>query len=239
MPRPGNEASRTVTLIPGDGVGPLVSGAVEKVMDAMHAAIYFEKYNVHVEMKKVLEEVMESIKRNKVCLKDGLATLMGGGISSLNLQSRKEPHLFASLVNCFNLPGLPSRHEHENIVVIWENTGGEYAGMEHEVVPGVVESLKLAAWLFLESFREVATKYSGIKYNEMIVDNTCMELISRPEQFDVMLLALLEARELCSESEVQAMLWLSLLFSSFEQGASAGKVENDKLLEQKKANPVV
>uniref|UniRef100_A0A7N0RDJ9 Isopropylmalate dehydrogenase-like domain-containing protein n=1 Tax=Kalanchoe fedtschenkoi TaxID=63787 RepID=A0A7N0RDJ9_KALFE len=223
MPRPGDGAPRTVTLIPGDGIGPLVTGAVEQVMDAMHAPIYFEKFDdVHGDMKKVPEHVIESIKRNKVCLKGGLATPMGGGISSLNLQLRKELDLFASLVNCFNLPGLPTRHDNVDIVVIRENTEGEYAGLEHEVVPGVVESLKvitkfcseriakyafeyaylnnrrtvtavhkanimkLADGLFLESCREIATKYPGIKYNEMIVDNTCMQLVSKPEQFDVM-----------------------------------------------------
>lgn len=95
---------------------------------------------------------MESIKRNKVCLKGGLKTPVGGGVSSLNVQLRKELDLYASLVNCFNLPGLPTRHENVDIVVIRENTEGEYAGLEHEVVPGVVESLKVAitSHLFLK-----------------------------------------------------------------------------------------
>lgn len=112
-------------------------------MEAMHAPVYFEKYEVHGDMKKVPEEVMDSIKKNKVCLKGGLATPMGGGVSSLNVQLRKELDLYASLVNCFNLPGLPTRHENVDIVVIRENTEGEYSGLEHEVVPGVVESLKV------------------------------------------------------------------------------------------------
>ena len=154
MPRPGDGAPRPVTLIPGDGIGPLVTGAVEQVMDAMHAPVYFERYEVHGDMKKVPEEVLESIRKNKVCLKGGLATPMGGGVSSLNVQLRKELDLYASLVNCFNLPGLPTRHQNVDIVVIRENTEGEYSGLEHEVVPGVVESLKvlicyyLVWWLF-------------------------------------------------------------------------------------------
>ncbi|KAL9676862.1 hypothetical protein QQ045_005082 [Rhodiola kirilowii] len=78
---------------------------------------------------------------------------------------------------CFYLPGLPTRHENVDIVVIRENTEGEHTGLEHEVVPD---------GLFLESCREIASKYPGIKYNEMIVDNTYMQLVSRPEQFDVM-----------------------------------------------------
>lgn len=143
MPRPGDGAPRAVTLLPGDGIGPLVTGAVEQVMEAMHAPVYFEKYEVHGDMKRVPEEVIKSIKKNKVCLKGGLATPMGGGVSSLNMQLRRELDLYASLVNCFNLRGLPTRHENVDIVVIRENTEGEYSGLEHEVVPGVVESLKV------------------------------------------------------------------------------------------------
>lgn len=152
MPRPGDGTPRAVTLIPGDGIGPLVTNAVEQVMDAMHAPVYFETFEVHGDMPKVPDEVIESIKKNKVCLKGGLATPMGGGVSSLNLQLRKELDLYASLVNCVNLPGLVTKHENVDIVVIRENTEGEYSGLEHEVVPGVVESLKVyqsnSVWVF-------------------------------------------------------------------------------------------
>ncbi|KAE8701259.1 Isocitrate dehydrogenase regulatory subunit 1 [Hibiscus syriacus] len=140
MPRPGDGAPRAVTLIPGDGIGPMVTGAVEQVM---HAPVYFERYEVHGDMDRVPEEVIQSIKKNKVCLKGGLATPMGGGVSSVNVQLRRELDLYASLVNSFNLPGLPTRHQDADIVVIRENAEGEYSGLEHEVVPGVVESLKL------------------------------------------------------------------------------------------------
>ena len=112
-------------------------------MEAMHAPVFFERYEVHGDLSRVPQEVIESIKKNKVCLKGGLKTPMGGGVSSLNVQLRKELDLYASLVNCFNLPGLPTRHENVDIVVIRENTEGEYSGLEHEVVPGVVESLKV------------------------------------------------------------------------------------------------
>lgn len=152
MPRPGDGAPRPVTLIPGDGVGPLVTGAVEQVMEAMHAPVYFEKYDIHGDMKSVPQEVIESIKKNKVCLKGGLKTPVGGGVSSLNMLLRKELDLYASLVHCFNLRGLPTRHENVDIVVIRENTEGEYSGLEHEVVPGVVESLKVYLSLGVCSF---------------------------------------------------------------------------------------
>jgi len=144
---PGDGTPRAVTLIPGDGIGPLVTGAVQQVMEAMHAPVYFETYEVHGDMPTVPPAVIESIRRNKVCIKGGLATPVGGGVSSLNMQLRKELDLYASLVHCSNLPGLPTRHEGVDIVVIRENTEGEYSGLEHEVVPGVVESLKVRSIL--------------------------------------------------------------------------------------------
>ncbi|KAK9287024.1 hypothetical protein L1049_015432 [Liquidambar formosana] len=267
MPRPGDGAPRAVTLIPGDGIGPLVTGGVEQVMEAMHAPVYFERYEVHGDMRKVPEEVIESIRKNKVCLKGGLATPVGGGVSSLNVQLRKELDLYASLVNCFNLPGRIRK--------------GSIQGLEHEVVPGVVESLKvitkfcseriakyafeyaylnnrkkvtavhkanimkLADGLFLESCREVATKYPGIKYNEIIVDNCCMQLVSKPEQFDVMVtpnlygnLVANTAAGIAGGTGVMPGGNVGADHAVFEQGASAGNVGNEKLVEQKKANPV-
>ncbi|CAI9273349.1 unnamed protein product [Lactuca saligna] len=188
----------------------------------MRAPVIFEKFEVHGDMNTIPDDVMDSIKKNRVCLKGELITPVGGGVNSLNLLLRKELDLYISLVSCFNLPGLPSRHENVDIVVIRENTEGEYSGLEHEVVPGVVESLKvitkfcseritqyafkyahlnnkkivivvhkanimkLANRLFLESFREIAKRYPNIKYNEIIVDNCCIQLVSKPEQFDVM-----------------------------------------------------
>ncbi|CAI8588500.1 unnamed protein product [Vicia faba] len=248
MPRPGDGTPRSVTLIPGDGIGPLVTGAVEQVMEAMHAPVYFEKFEVHGDMKAVPGEVLESIRKNKVCLKGGLETPMGGGVSSLNVQ---------------------------------ENTEGEYAGLEHEVVPGVVESLKvitkfcseriakyafeyaylnnrkkvtavhkanimkLADGLFLESCREVATKYPGIKYNEIIVDNCCMQLVSKPEQFDVMVtpnlygnLVANTAAGIAGGTGVMPGGNVGADHAVFEQGASAGNVGKEKVVQQKKANPV-
>ncbi|XP_021762498.1 isocitrate dehydrogenase [NAD] regulatory subunit 1, mitochondrial-like isoform X2 [Chenopodium quinoa] len=277
MPRPGDGAPRKVTLIPGDGIGPLVTGAVEQVMEAMHAPVYFEKHEVRGNMKKIPEEVLDSIRKNKICLKGGLATPVGGGVSSLNMQLRKELDLYASLVNCFNLKGLPTRHQNVDIVVIRENTEGEYSGLEHEVVPGVVESLKfcseriakyafeyaylnnrktvtavhkanimkLADGLFLESCRKVASKYPGIKYNEIIVDNCCMQLVSKPEQFDVMVtpnlygnLVANTAAGIAGGTGVMPGGNVGADNAVFEQGASAGNVGSDEILKEKKANPV-
>ncbi|KAL5706192.1 isocitrate dehydrogenase (NAD(+)) [Ranunculus cassubicifolius] len=281
MPRPGDGSPRAVTLIPGDGIGPLVTGAVEQIMETMHAPVYFEKFQLRGDMPKVPSEVIESIKKNKVCLKGGLSTPVGGGVNSLNVQLRKELDLYASLVNCFNLPGLPTRHDNVDIVVIRENTEGEYAGLEHEVVPGVVESLKvitkfcseriakyafeyaylnnrkkvtavhkanimkLADGLFLESCREIAAKYPGIAYNEIIVDNCCMQLVAKPEQFDVMVtpnlygnLVANTAAGIAGGTGFMPGGNVGADHAIFEQGASAGNVGNEKIVEQKKANPV-
>ncbi|KAL2650107.1 hypothetical protein R1flu_018235 [Riccia fluitans] len=280
MPRPGDGTPRAVTLIPGDGIGPLVTGAVVQVMKAIHAPVYFETYEVTGKMDKVPQEVIDSIRKNKVCLKGGLATPVGGGVSSLNVQLRKELDLFASLVHCFNLPGLPTRHDDVDIVVIRENTEGEYSGLEHEVIPGVVESLKvitkfcseriakyafeyaylngrktvtavhkanimkLADGLFLESCRDIAKKYPSIKYNEVIVDNCCMQLVSRPNQFDVMVtpnlygtLVANTAAGIAGGTGVMPGGNVGAEHAIFEQGASAGNVGNEKLVLQKTANP--
>jgi len=177
MPRPGDGEPRPVTLIPGDGIGPLVTNAVEQVMEAMHAPVYFEKYEVHGDMMRVPSEVMESIKKNKVCLKGGLTTPMGGGVSSLNLQLRKELDLYASLVNCFNLQGLPTRHQNVDIVVIRENTEGEYAGLEHEVVPGVVESLKVFPFPFPFLFLIIGSHIECQMTGSKILDDLELNMI--------------------------------------------------------------
>ncbi|GMP64440.1 hypothetical protein CsSME_00025716 [Camellia sinensis var. sinensis] len=277
MPRPGDGAPREVTLISGDGIGPLVTGAVEQVMEAMHAPVYFDRYQVRGDMKSAPPEVIESIRKNKVCLKGGLRTPVGGGVNSLNVQLRKELDLYASLVHCFNLEGLQTKHENVDIVVIRENTEGEYSGLEHGVVPGVVESLKfcseriaryafeyaylnnrkqvtavhkanimkLADGIFLESCQEVASLYPSIKYNEIIVDNCCMQLVSKPEQFDVMVtpnlygnLVANTAAGIAGGTGVMPGGNVGADHAIFEQGASAGNVGNDKLVEKKKANPV-
>ncbi|GBG82676.1 hypothetical protein CBR_g35041 [Chara braunii] len=280
MPKPGSGAARPVTLILGDGTGPLVTDAVVQVMEAMRAPLYFETFECSGSMSCMPAEILDSIRRNKVCLKGGLRTPVGGGTSSLNMQLRKELDLFASLVMCFNVPGVDTRHENVNVVVIRENTEGEYSGLEHEVVPGVVESLKvitkhnseriakyafeyaylnarktvtavhkanimkLADGLFLESCREVAKQYKGIKYNEVIVDNCCMQLVARPEQFDVMVtpnlygtLVANTAAGIAGGTGVMPGGNVGLEHAVFEQGASAGNVGNEWLVQNKAANP--
>ncbi|KAJ6410185.1 hypothetical protein OIU84_009645 [Salix udensis] len=236
MPRPGDGIPRAVTLIPGDGIGPLVTNAVEQVMQAMHAPLYFEKYEVHGDMNRIPAEVIESIKKNKVCLKGGLRTPVGGGVSSLNVSLRKELDLYASLVI--------TKFCSERIA----KYAFEYAYLNNRKTVTAVHKaniMKLADGLFLESCREVAKKYPSIKYTEIIVDNCCMQLVSKPEQFDVMVtpnlygnLVANTAAGIAGGTGVMPGGNVGADYAVFEQGASAGNVGKEKMVERKKANPV-
>ncbi|KAK9828402.1 hypothetical protein WJX81_004570 [Elliptochloris bilobata] len=232
VPSPGDAKIQKVTLIPGDGIGPEVSAAVREVFEALKAPVQFEQFdnisgsdpygNPNTEVPR---DILESIRRNKVCLKGTLFTPLSAhntSTQSLNVQLRKELDLHVNLVHGFNIEGVPSRFSDVDVVVIRENTEGEYSGLEHEVVEDVVESIKvitqeksrrtveyafgfaflnnrrkvtaihkanimkLSDGLFLKEFREVAKQYPMIKAEEMIVDNTCMQLAGKPNQFDVM-----------------------------------------------------
>ncbi|HET7043098.1 MAG TPA: isocitrate dehydrogenase (NAD(+)) [Gemmatimonadales bacterium] len=219
----------TVTLIPGDGIGPEVSNAAVRVLDAAGAEIEWER---HVAGAEALEkygnplppEVLESIRRNCLALKGPITTQVGKGFKSINVQLRQELDLYANLRPSRSLPSIPSRFEGVDIIVVRENTEDLYAGLEHTVVPGVVESLKiitekaslriarfayeyarrhhrkrvtavhkanimkLSDGLFLDCVRRVAVEYPEIQSDDRIVDNMCMQLVIRPEEWDVLLL---------------------------------------------------
>jgi isocitrate dehydrogenase (NAD+) len=153
-----------------------------------------------------------------------MTTPIGKGFRSLNLTLRKELALYANVRPCMSLPGYKTRYDDVNLVTIRENTEGEYSGLEHEVVKGVVESLKIitrqastrvaeyafkyaqdngrkrvsavhkanimkkADGLFIECCREVAEKHPNIEYDEVIVDNACMQLVRDPSAFDVLVM---------------------------------------------------
>ncbi|KAJ3143598.1 isocitrate dehydrogenase (NAD(+)) idh1 [Geranomyces variabilis] len=218
----------TVTLIPGDGIGLEMANAVKTIFSAANVPINWEQFDLSGYTKKdeqMLKQAMDSIRRNKVALKGILYTPRSHlGHSSLNVFLRKDLDIFASTSIIENLPGSwPTRHKNVNFAIIRENTEGEYSGLEHTPVPGVVESLKvvtrykteriakyafdfalkngrkkvtaihkanimkLGDGLFLNTCREVAKRYesSGIQFNDMIVDNASMQLVSKPSQFDV------------------------------------------------------
>ena len=220
---------RTVTLIPGDGIGPEVTNAAVRVVEASGAKIKWDVQQAGAEMMTkhgtvLPEEVIHSIARHGIALKGPITTPIGTGFSSANVNLRKRLNLYANIRPAKTLPGVKTRFENVDIVVVRENSEDLYSGLEHIVIPGVVESLKiitetaclrigkyafeyskihgrkkvtavhkanimkLADGLFLECLRRVAREYPDIEYNEMIVDNTCMQLVTKPEQFDVMVM---------------------------------------------------
>jgi isocitrate dehydrogenase (NAD+) len=218
-----------ITLIPGDGIGHEVSAAVVRIIEAAGVAIEWERFIAGGEAldrfgTPLPEEVIESVRRNGIALKGPVATPIGGGFESVNVRLRKSLDLYANLRPVRNLPGVTSRFGDIDLVIVRENTEGLYSGLEHEVVPGVVESLKIMTdkactrisifafeyakkhkrkkitavhkanimkksdGLFLQCFRRVALNYPEIERDEKIVDNTCMQLVMNPHQFDVLLM---------------------------------------------------
>ena len=218
-----------ITLIPGDGIGPEVASNVVRIIEAAGVEIEWETHYAGAQALEKFGEtlpadLLESIKRNKVALKGPITTPIGKGFTSVNVGLRKALDLYANLRPVRALPNVPCRNPDLDLVVVRENTESLYAGLEHVVVPGVVESLKiitekastriarfafayaktekrkkitvvhkanimkLSDGLFLDCFRNVAQLNPEIEADEKIVDNACMQLVMRPEQFDIMLL---------------------------------------------------
>src|ERR1700731_4547674 len=170
------------------------------------------------------KEALESIERTHVALKGPVTTPVGGGFSSINVALRQKIELYANFRPIRNLPHIPTRYPDVDLIIVRENTERLYSGLEHEVVPGVVESLKiitekastriarfafeyarkyhrkkvhaihkanimkLSDGLFLRCSRAVAKEYPEITYGEHIVDNTCMQLVMNPYQYDMLVM---------------------------------------------------
>jgi isocitrate dehydrogenase (NAD+) len=140
--------SRVITLIPGDGIGPEVTEAVVRIFTAAALDIEWERYDAGVTAFKRFKqslpiELLDSIKRNRVALKGPVTTPIAEGITSVNVGLRKSLDLYANLRPVRNLEGVTSRYTGVDLVIVRENTEDLYSGLEHEVVPGVVESLKI------------------------------------------------------------------------------------------------
>lgn len=219
----------TITLIPGDGIGPEIVAATVRTIEATGVDIEWETHIIGAQALEkygdtIPDETIASIKRNKVALKGPLTTPIGKGFTSVNVGLRKELDLYANVRPVKALPNVPCRYPELDLVVVRENTEDLYAGLEHVVVPGVVESIKiitekastriakyafefardngrkkvtaihkanimkLSDGLFLECFYNVAKDFPEIEANDLIVDNCCMQLVMRPEQFDVLVL---------------------------------------------------
>ena len=218
-----------ITLIPGDGIGPEVASSVVRIIEAAGVEVQWETHYAGAQAlekfgETLPQELLDSITRNKVALKGPITTPVGKGFTSVNVGLRKTLDLYANLRPVRALPNVPCRYPELDLIVVRENTESLYAGLEHVVVPGVVESLKiitekastriarfafeharsesrkkvtavhkanimkLSDGLFLDCFRRMSVNYPEIEADDKIIDNACMQLVMRPEQFDIMLL---------------------------------------------------
>jgi isocitrate dehydrogenase (NAD+) len=238
-----------VTLIPGDGIGPEVAGATRRVIDATGVSIEWEVMEAGSDVMEkygtpLPDAVIESVRRNKVALKGPITTPIGTGFRSVNVALRKALDLYANLRPAKWYPGVRSRYQDVDLVVVRENTEDLYAGIEfeegqqqtHELidylnsmsekpirpdsgisikpisitgterivrfafdyavsnnrhkVTAVTKAniMKYTDGLFLQIARQVAEKYPSIEYQETLVDNMCMQLVQKPEEYDVLVL---------------------------------------------------
>src|SRR6266550_2228041 len=141
-------AKHRITLIAGDGIGPEITDAVVKIVETAGLDVEWEPHlagasAIEKHGSTLPEELLESITRNKVALKGPLTTPIGGGFTSVNVGLRKALELFANLRPVWNIPSVPSHYQNVDLVIVRENTEDLYSGLEHEVVPGVIESLKI------------------------------------------------------------------------------------------------
>jgi isocitrate dehydrogenase (NAD+) len=218
--RPGISQPRKVTLVQGVGVGPEVTRAVQRIFEAAHAPIVWDVMDNFVLTNTSCNE---RLRQNEAILLGPLPNKQNGKyLDSSDIY--KDLKLYANLTYGRTLPNVNTRHQKVDIVVLRENTEGEYSGVEHEVYPGVIESIKVITkeaskriaeyafefaylsgrkkvtavhkanimkicdGMFLEATREVANRYPFIKYEEMIIDNCCMQVVKNPWQFDVMVM---------------------------------------------------
>src|SRR5438477_11934309 len=140
--------THTITLIPGDGIGPEVTDATIRMIQAAGVSIEWDRQIAGAAAfertgRALPVDLVESVRRNKTALKGPVATPIAGGFTSVNVALRKALDLYVNLRPVWNLPGVPARFDGVDLVIVRENTEDLYAGLEHEVVPGVVESLKI------------------------------------------------------------------------------------------------
>lgn len=220
-----------VTLIPGDGIGPEVMSATKELIAAVKAPVKFDEFPLSEIQGYTTDEynaLIENLKKNRVCLKGFILAghkFKQDSQRSLITKMKQELNIFASIVHVKSFPGIRTRHQNLNFMVIRETTEGEYCGQEHAVGgPEVISSLKimtqekservarfafdlatknkrrkvtcvhkanimkLGDGLFLRACQDVAKLYPNIEFEDMIIDNTCMQLVSNPHQFDIMVM---------------------------------------------------
>jgi isocitrate dehydrogenase (NAD+) len=219
-----------VTLIPGDGIGPELAEATRRVLDATGIEFEWEvveagEATIATRGTPLPDEVLESIRRNKIALKGPITTPVGSGFRSVNVGLRQALNLYANLRPARSMAGVQSRYDDVDLVIVRENTEDLYAGIEHMVGRDAAESIKiitraaseriarfafeyavangrrkvtavhkanimkLSDGLFLEACTTVAAQYAGrVEFEDRIVDNMCMQLVQKPDMYDVLLL---------------------------------------------------
>ncbi len=218
-----------VTLIPGDGTGPELTEALETVIAATGVPIEWERRDAGVDVMEqygtpLPDEVVESVRRNRVAIKGPITTPVGSGFRSVNVALRKTLDLYACLRPARSIKGVRSHFDDIDLVIVRENTEDLYAGIEHMVGADAAESIKIITrpgterivrfafeyarehgrrkvtavhkanimkctdGLFLRVAREVAEEYADIEFEDRIVDNMCMQLVQKPELYDVLVL---------------------------------------------------
>jgi len=222
--------AQTVTLIPGDGIGPELAEATRRVLDASGVKFDWEVVDageavMAKEGTPLPQYVLDSILRNKVAIKGPITTPVGVGFRSVNVALRQTLGLYANLRPVRSIPGLKTRYDNVDLVIVRENTEDLYAGIEHMVGPDAAESIKiitraaseriarfafeyavangrkkvtavhkanimkLSDGPFLESCKTIAAEYEGrVESEDRIVDNMCMQLVQKPELYDVLCL---------------------------------------------------
>ncbi len=222
--------SYTVTLIPGDGIGPELAEATTRVLEATGIAFEWDRQEageatIASEGTPLPERVVQSIRANGIGLKGPITTPVGTGFRSVNVSLRKELELYANVRPARTMAGVESRYQDVDLIIVRENTEDLYAGVEHMVGLDAAESIKiitraasqriaryafeyavkngrrkvtavhkanimkLSDGLFLESAQQVAAEYSGrVEFEDRIVDNMCMQLVQKPELYDVLVL---------------------------------------------------
>jgi isocitrate dehydrogenase (NAD+) len=220
--------SKTIAVIPGDGIGPEIMTATLRVLDALDSGLAYDFVDAGMVALERHGELLPaatlaSIAKHKVALKGPLTTPIGGGFTSINVSLRRHFDLYANVRPVVSMPGTKSRYTDIDIITVRENTEGAYLAegqtisADGETALSLVRNtrkgssrivryafelarkrgrrkvtavhkaniLKTSSGLFLEVAREIAKEYPQIAFNEMIIDNTCMQLVMNPHQFDV------------------------------------------------------
>ena len=222
--------SYSVTLIPGDGIGPELADATRHVLESTGIAFDWDvqeagEATIAKEGTPLPDRVLDSIRANGVAIKGPITTPVGTGFRSVNVALRQTLELYANLRPARSMKGVESRYTDVDLIIVRENTEDLYAGIEHRVGPDAAESIKiitraasqriaryafeyavkngrskvtavhkanimkLSDGLFLESCGQVAAEYEGrVQFEDRIVDNMCMQLVQKPELYDVLVL---------------------------------------------------